>query len=208
MRRIVKQREPHSLTEHKKQAHADYRNYLQKDDLRRSLVEEQKGICCYCMSRIRPNSDDMKIEHWQCQERYRARQLEYSNLLGACLGGKGRPEREQHCDTRKGRRDLSFNPADREHNVEQLVRFLADGTIKGCNDDIDRQLNAVLNLNMPRLVENRKAVLDSFKDRLASGKKLDPARELPKWDGSQNVELPEYAQVVVYYLRKRLARAV
>lgn len=203
MGNITKDREPHSLTEHKRQPYADYENFPDKEELRRHLTEEQKGLCCYCMSRIRPTIDAMKIEHCQCQERYPKRQLDYGNLLGACLGGEGRKEQDQHCNTRKGNQDLAINPADPNCDVERMVRFLGDGRIKSADENIDRELNGVLNLNWPRLVANRKAVLDAFKQRLQTGTKLNPARELPKWDGSRGGELPEYAQVVVYYLKKR-----
>jgi hypothetical protein len=63
MRNIQKGSEPKSLTEHRCNTHSDYDNYADKEDLRVSLVKEQRGICCYCMQRIRSNSDDMKIEH-------------------------------------------------------------------------------------------------------------------------------------------------
>jgi hypothetical protein len=57
------------------------------------------------------------------------------------------------------------------------------------------------------LISNRKAVLEAFQQRLQNGHTLDPARELPKWDGSEPGELPEYAQVIVYWLKKKQARA-
>ena len=72
----------------------------------------------------------MKIEHWQCQARYPAEQLNYRNLLGACLGGDGQPPHLQHCDTRKGDRDLQWNPADPAHHIETRVRYELDGTIR------------------------------------------------------------------------------
>jgi len=206
MRTILKNGEPTSLTAHRQEAHADYDNYADKDTLRQSLVAEQRGLCCYCQSRIRPDANRMKIEHWQCQATYPARQLDYSNLLGACLGGHGRPEREQHCDTRKGNEALCFCPADPAHNIESRIHFLGDGRIQSPDVEFDRQLNEVLNLNWDRLVRNRKAVLVAFQQRLQSAKKLDPAKELPKWDGSQGAELPEFSQVVVYYLNKKLGR--
>ncbi len=206
MRNIQKNGEPLSLTSHRQQAHADFDNYPDKDALRQCLVAEQHGLCCYCQSRIRPNSASMKIEHWQCQANYPARQLDYRNLLGACLGGHGRPAHEQHCDTLKGNTDLCFCPADPAHNIEQRIRFLGDGRIQSPDANFDRQLNDVLNLNWDRLVTNRKAVLVAFQQRLQTGKKFDPAKELPKWDGSQGRELPEYSQVVVYYLRKKLGQ--
>jgi uncharacterized protein (TIGR02646 family) len=206
MRTIQKGCEPASLTQHRKQANAHYDNYSDKAALRKALVEEQRGLCCYCQSRIRPDAAGMKIEHWQCQAEYPDRQLHYRNLLGACLGGEGRPNHEQHCDTRKGNQELCFNPADPEHNIESRIRFLGDGRIQSSDAEFDRQLTEVLNLNWGRLVRNRKAVLTAFQQRLQTGKKLDPERELPKWDGSQGGELPEFSQVVVYYLNKKLGR--
>ena len=205
MRTIQKNGEPASLTAHRQQPHADYDNYTDKDDLRQSLVTEQRGLCCYCQSRIRPNATSMKIEHWQCQAEYPARQLDYRNLLGACLGGHGRPEREQHCDTRKGNEELCFCPADPAHPVERRIKFLGNGEIASDDVTINTALNDILNLNLSHLVSNRKAVLDAFKQRLGRGN-LNVARELQKWDGTQPGDLPEYAQVMVFWLEKKIAR--
>ncbi|MFN4795406.1 MAG: TIGR02646 family protein, partial [Pseudanabaena sp.] len=72
MKKIIKQSEPRSLVEHRSKQranqNADYENYPKKDDLRKSLLEEQGYICCYCMSRI--TSEQMKIEHWKPQTKY------------------------------------------------------------------------------------------------------------------------------------------
>jgi uncharacterized protein (TIGR02646 family) len=206
MRTIQKGPEPATLTQHRQQPHADYDNYTDKAALRQALVAEQRGLCCYCQSRIRATPDGMKIEHWQCQANHPGRQLDFSNLLGACLGGHGRPKREQHCDTRKDNNDLCFSVCDPTHPIERKIRFLGDGKISADDVAIDEAINTVLNLNLPRLVRNRKAVLAAFQQRLQDGRRVDPARELPRWDGSQPGELREFAQVVVYWLRKRQAR--
>lgn len=206
MRTIKKNTEPGSLTAHRKQPNADYDSYKDKETLRQWLVAEQRGLCCYCQSRIRPELDSMKIEHWRCQARYPDRQLDYSNLLGACLGGEGRPNHEQHCDTRKGNQELCFNPADPAHPIEQRIKFLGNGEIASDDEAINTALNDILNLNIGHLVSNRKAVLDAFKQRLGRGK-LNAARELQKWDGTQPGDLHEYAQVMVYWLEKRITRA-
>jgi uncharacterized protein (TIGR02646 family) len=207
MRTIQKGPAPASLTQHRQQPHADYGNYTDKDDLRQALVAEQRGLCCYCQSRIRATSEGMKIEHWQCQADHPGRQLDFGNLLGACFGGHARPEREQHCDTRKGNNALCFSVCDPAHPIERQIRFLGDGTIKSDDVDIDEALNTILNLNLSRLMSNRKAVLAAFQQRLQDGRSFDPARELPKWDGGEPGELSEFAQVVVYWLRKKQARA-
>lgn len=210
MRNIKKGGGPSSLTPHRQTPHADYLNYSDKDSLREHLVTEQGGICCYCMSRIRPTSKEMKIEHWQCQENYPGRQLDYKNMLGACLGGDGKPGKEQHCDTRKGKDNLTINPADPTCNVERLIKFPGSGKIRSDNPDIDRQLNYVLNLNHPQLVSNRKATLDSFCH--AIGKKHRNNgwfhKKLRQWCGDIGDELEPFNQVVVYYLCKKLKVAL
>lgn len=206
MRAIKKGPEPATLTQHRQQPHADYDNYTDKTALRVALVAEQHGLCCYCQSRIRPTPEGMKIEHWQCQAGHPARQLDFSNLLGACLGGQGRPEREQHCDTRKGNSGLCFSPCDPAHPIERQIKFLGDGRIESDDVAVNSTLNDTLNLNWSRLVNNRKAVLDAFKMCLGRGA-VNATQELPKWDGTQGGELPEFAQVVVYWLRKKQARA-
>ncbi len=207
MRTIQKGPEPATLTQYRQQPDAVYDNYGNKADLRAALVAEQRGLCCYCQSRIRATPAGMKIEHWQSQADHPARQLDFNNLLGACLGGHGRPEREQHCDTRKGNNGLCVSVCDPAHPVERKLRFLGDGNISADDAGIDNAINVVLNLNLPRLVSNRKAVLAAFQQRLQGGRRVEPARELPNWDGSKTGELPEFAQVVVYWLRKRQARA-
>lgn len=204
MRTIQKGREPQSLTQHRRMPHADYDSYRDKKRLREALVTEQRGLCCYCQSRIRATKG-MKIEHWQCRDLYPKRQIDYLNLHGACLGGEGRPEKDQHCDTRKKNDELCFSVCDTTRPIELRIRFLGDGRITSDDAGVDADLNDVLNLNWQRLVSNRKAVLDAFKQRLGRGN-VDARQELPKWDGTQSGDLPEFAQVVVYWLRKRQAR--
>lgn len=211
MRSIIKGNEPASLVQHRLTELADYENYADKDTLRTALATEQRGLCCYCLSRIRPTNAAMKIEHWHSQENHSDEQLDYTNLLGACLGNEGQPRRRQHCDTRKGNRDLSRNPGIPAHQVEHFTRFEADGTVVSDDLVFDAELNEVLNLNEPFLRNNRKATLEAFKAALNKRGNLPRAtleRWLRDWNGeSDNGELRPFCQVVVYWLRKRLARA-
>lgn len=96
----------------------------------------------------------MKIEHWRCQTRYPGRQLNYKNLLGACLGGHGKPSHLQHCDTRKGDLDLRWNPADPAHHIETRVKYELDGTIRSIDPRFNSELETVLNLNTPKIKNN------------------------------------------------------
>ncbi len=207
----MKSVEPASLTQHRRTAHADYDNYADKDRLREHLVSEQRGICCYCLSRIRSESGWMKIEHWHCQDHYPAEQLDYSNLLGACLGSEGQYRNRQHCDTRKGNERFSRNPANPAHQIERYVRFEADGTILSNDQAFNDELNDVLNLNAPFLKNNRKATLEAFKATLQKRVNLPRTtleRWLREWNGESHADdLRPFCQVIVYWLRKRLARS-
>lgn len=209
MRRIRKGQEPASLTEHRSAPGTDYEGYRDKDTLRAYLVKEQRGLCCYCLSRIRPQRDSTKIEHWHCQAHYSTEQLDYANLLGACMGNKGQPGKD-HCDTRKGDRDLSRNPANPTHAVEDAIHFPGDGRVFSHDPAFDAELNEVLNLNFKFLVNNRKATLRAFQETLPKRGPLSRTaleKWLRQWNGEgDDGELPAFCQVVVYWLRKRLAR--
>ncbi len=205
MRTIQKGPEPASLTQHRQQRRADYDNYTDKATLRQALVAEQRGLCCYCQSRIRATPEGMKIEHWQCQADHPERQLDFGNLHGVCKGNEGQPIDRQHCDTRKGNSGLCFSVCDLAHPIERKIRFLGNGEITSDDDAVRTAINEVLNLNWSRLAENRKFALAGFLQGLGNAK-LDHAKELPKWDGSLGSELPPFSQIVAHYLLKKLKR--
>ena len=213
MRGIKKEAEPASLTAHRQRPHSDYSNYAAKDELRTALVAEQRALCCYCMSRIRPNREGMKIEHWKSQAGYWNEQLRYENILGACLGGQNRPPSEQHCDTKKGNQDLKWNPANPEHQIENRVNFGADGSIRAYDPEFNGQLDEVLGLNLPRLKRNRESAISGLADWW---KRMMPVHDRATRDrlvrkkraqyvGSDG-DLEEYCQVVAHWLDKKFAR--
>ena len=213
MKGITKGPEPASLTTHRKTPHSDYDNYAAKDHLRHALVTEQRGLCCYCMSRIRDVPETMKIEHWRCQVHHSGEQLIYRNLLGACLGGHGQPAHSQHCDTRKGNRDLEWNPADSAHHIETRVWYELDGSIHAYDAVFDGQLNDVLNLNLRKLKNNRKGVVDAVlcwwkreKARIGGPVPRDRIVQKRNQHIESDGELTPYCQVAVWWLEERLAR--
>lgn len=213
MRSITKGPEPVSLIAHRKTPHSDYQNYNAKDALRRALVSEQRGLCCYCMGRIGPERSSMKIEHWRSQARYSAEQLNYRNLLGACLGGDDQPPHLQHCDTRKGDRDFKWNPADPVHHIETRIRYEADGSIRASEADFDGQLDNVLNLNLLELRNHRKGVLDALLDwwriekaRLGGPVPRDRIVRKRTRHVAGNGELTPYCQIALWWLEQKLAR--
>lgn len=211
MRQIVKGAEPASLTAHRQTLHCDYDNYGPKDDLRHALVTEQRGLCCYCMGRVHNGPTTMKIEHWRCQSSHPDEQLNYRNLLGACLGGNGQPPHLQHCDTRKGDSDLQWNPADAAHHIETRVRYELDGSIRADDAVFDVQLTDVLNLNLPVLKNNRKSVYDAVLEWWRSEKRRFKGpvprnrieRERDRHAAGAD-ELTPYGQVAVWLLSQKL----
>lgn len=201
--------EPKSLAAHRSKPNSDYNNYSDKDDLRASLVKEQRGICCYCTQRILPDASKMKIEHWQCQSRFPGKQLDYKNLLAACLGGQGQSSEKQHCDTYKGDRDLTYNPADPSRDVEDKLNFLGNGKIESTDSALALEINDILNLNQQTLVKNRQATLRPIKDGFMpkNPSKADIQKQLRKWNGeNDDGNLEPFHQIVVYYLRKKLCK--
>jgi len=208
---ITKGSEPATLTAHRLTPNCDYENYPAKDDLRLALVTEQHGLCCYCLGRIRNGPTKVKIEHWQSQSRHPTEQLNYGNLLGACLGGKGQPRPLQHCDTSKGDRDLQWNPADPAHHIETRVRYELDGSIRADDAALDVQLDDVLNLNLPLLKSNRKGVYDAVLEWWRSERRRchGPVprerieRERARHDAASG-ELAPYSQVAAWLLGQKL----
>jgi len=95
--------------------------------------------------------------------------------------------------------------------VEAVVHFRIDGSVTSTNAQFDEELHSVLNLNDNFLKNNRIGALESFKDfYLKRNKTLtrnDWQRLLDYWSGANhNGELRPYCSVVIYWLKKRIAR--
>lgn len=212
MRTIKKGSEPASLTTHREWEHSDYYNYPDKDALRYALITEQGGICCYCMGRIYKGPKTMKIEHWRSKSLYPAKQLEYQNLLGACLGGEGKLRSQQHCDTRKSNQDLLWNPANPDHHIETQLRYEDNGSIRSDEDKFNSQIEDILNLNLTFLKNNRKSVLSAILDWWdARVRHLPKSQQRRLLENNRNRqvadtgELAPYCQVTVWWLDQKLA---
>lgn len=208
MRVIAKGPEPRSLTVHRQSPHCDYDNYQDKGALRQALAAEQRGLCCYCMGRIQPDANAMKIEHWQCQAGYLHEQLNYRNILGACLGGEGQPPRSQRCDTRKDDTDLLWNPADPKRDIVSWLSYGTDGAIVSGGFEFNRQLDEVLNLNLAILKNNRKPVLDVVLDWWRRHSPVPRHRIELEIDrhAPANGQFRPYSQIAVWLLQQKLGR--
>ncbi|MBK6916735.1 MAG: TIGR02646 family protein [Deltaproteobacteria bacterium] len=207
MRRIDKGPPPASLSHHAAHPDATYDDYREKQDLREALVRDQRGLCCYCMRRIRATSDGVRIEHFR-PRRHEELQLSWTNLLGACPGVvKNAREIHHTCDVSKGDQEISVDP---QRLRPGEIRYLADGTITTADVDAQADIDDVLRLNHPTLVGNRRKVHDELIRQLigAGGRgawgvarlaqKLAEIREGPA--------LPEFAGLMEFWLERRLRR--
>jgi uncharacterized protein (TIGR02646 family) len=64
-----------------------FNDYFPKDDVKKILIHEQRGLCAYCMRRIRMDSHS-RVEHWMPLSKDKDRALDYNNMLGVCDGGE------------------------------------------------------------------------------------------------------------------------
>lgn len=214
MRRIKKGKEPRLWQEHRSTPGATYDpgkgsgpTAEAKQALREALVKEQGRLCCYCMDRIHPTQDGMKIEHWAAQSKFPEQQMTYSNLLGACLGGEGNRPADQHCDTAKGNQPLAIHPADPSKGCSALFNHASTGRIEGRTNEAKKDIET-LNLNVNRLVEARKAVLlgllawfDLRKNRGRPLSKSEMLRKARFYD-DEGEKLDAFCQVAIYWLTK------
>lgn len=227
------------MTHYRASANASYESaydeFPHKDELRGQLVTEQRGLCAFCGGRIVRGPSAMKIAHWNPRKLKRIAadgtvtypnigdQLSYWNILGCCNGNyeiNGHyPPEKQHCDTHQGNKSLSRNPSNPDHRIEEIISYLADGSIVSSDSQFNQELGAknangtfdegVLNLNLSFLRTNRKQALNGFKDGLAKRGRLTKAqitRLLTKYRGDAPGELDPYSPVIAYWLKKRLER--
>lgn len=205
-------------------------NRLPKQELKASLLKEQGYLCAYCMSRI--SKETMKVEHWWPQksdtegkelsaeekEKERLLSIDYKNMLAVCMGNEKHPKNEQHCDTRKGNKHLLYNPSNSQDHNRLKIYYLRSGEIASEDAAFYAQLGSkeerkagVLNLNCPKFINNRAAVINALLKALhklpqqASKGKISAI--LKNWkEPDSSGRLKEYAGVAIYFLTKRLKK--
>lgn len=163
MKHIVKSNEPASFAAWKlanpNAKYSDLRNPI-KDDVKRSLIEEQKYLCCYCECRI--NLNDSHIEHFRPKGNpaYVALDLEYGNLHASCI--KNCPAGiDLHCGHKKGDyfSDSLISPL--ETDCHKHFMYTMDGHIHH-TDDRGEEAIREYNLDSELLVRQREAIIDAL----------------------------------------------
>jgi len=205
-------------------------NRLPREELKKSLLQEQGYLCAYCMSRI--TEESMSVEHWRPQkpkpengtlspeeqEENRKLSIDYKNMLAVCSGNEGKNPHEQHCDTRKGNKTLKYNPSDRSHHAKLQISYLfSSGKIESGDPEFCLQLGndtgdeGILNLNYNLLRNNRLEVIKSINKALSrlkgSASKAVLLKMLNDWSmPDSSGKFKPYAGVAIYFLEKRIRK--
>lgn len=147
-----------------------------KAEVRDSLVNEQGGLCAYCMCKIPRTDVDPGITHI-IVEHVTARNLpsglnlgqglDYSNLVATCNGNRAshgkRKLADFTCDAHKGNIEFKkVNPCKPESLT--TILYTINGEIDATDSDVKFDLIDTLQLNCPTspLITERKSALDSL----------------------------------------------
>ena len=173
MKHIKKQPEPQAFTDWK-QAQArtwnDLKNPIKKI-VKRSLINEQGYICCYCEQHL--VESDSHIEHFKPRNDALVDDLDFSNFLCSCIRqlAKGAP---CHCGQAKDQCDSDLLVSPFDPLCEERFLFTADGQIlaASASDTTARKTINELNLDAPKLRALREAVILRFDDSSLSIEEL------------------------------------
>ncbi len=205
---IKKADEPAEIFLHIKKKYSSYDEIddgNEKTSMREQLIEEQGGLCAYCM-----NSIDLRrssIEHYIPRNGINGNlslSLDYRNMFAVCCGNTGNGKANTHCDKSKGDRLLNIDPR-KEEDIEQ-IKYKIDGSIYSENPAFDKDLNETLNLNQINLKNNRKSALNAV---LATTNKKSPG-----WN-KENLQLliehyskdyVPYVGIIRWFLNERQER--
>lgn len=196
---------------------------LSKEPIRQKLLEEQSGLCAYCMRRIENNGRTTHIEHWYPLSKDKEQALDYKNMLAVCDGGanyQGNAKKILCCDAFKGdEEELTISPLNIQHM--QKIIYDAEGYIKTKPHDmvLERDINESLRLNglwknnkfvadtSTELVKGRKDTYKLYKKiikKLDHNGKCNSIQVKKKIDEIQAAEQkPEFAGVLLYFLNKK-----
>lgn len=184
----------------------------EKVELRRQLVQDQRGLCAYCMRRIHPDpvpEDLTRIEHINPRATHPEKTFSWANLVACCDHGRGKPRCEQTCDWRKSAHELSALDVLKP----QGIRYgKATGRIGSSHAAVEQDLTKVLNLNHDMLCRGRKAALgdvaQELNRRLKRGEKWKPSQLTTFLANLRSQEVaPEFLGILEWYVNRKLIQA-
>lgn len=156
-------------------------NEFPKNDVKGILIHEQRGLCAYCMKRIRKDSHS-RIEHLIPLSVDKEKAIDYNNMLGVCDGGEKIKEQQGHilcCDAHKKEAKICTSPLNKLQMDK--IAYKPDGTIYTEPEDesMDKDINETLLLNGIRKPDG--SVRDTSTELLKGRRDAyDRAREMMK----------------------------
>lgn len=218
MRSIEKQAEPACLADLRREAKRVERDTGKQpqgsdwaprdcgDPMREALYREQQGLCAYCMRRIEPTGQGMKIEHFVVRSSKPRQMYDWDNLIGVCMGIlHGHQGEVRICDTARGDEKLHIHPASKSPpRPEDVYVIKWTGRIEPRGDlaEVDCQ---TLNLNCDLLIESRRAVIKGLRNELERDDSVAAInRMLRRFRTPTNRGVPPYARVAIEYLERKL----
>lgn len=124
-------------------------NEFPKNDVKAVLIHEQRGICAYCMRRIRMDSHS-RVEHFVPLSVDKEKAIDYNNMFGVCDGGEKVVGQQGHilcCDAYKKETEISTSPLNKVQMSK--IAYKPDGTIHTVPKDaaMEKDINETLLLN-------------------------------------------------------------
>ena len=194
-----------------------------KNEIKKILVHEQKGICAYCMRRIYSDSHS-RIEHWTPLSKNKEKAIDYNNMLGVCDGGERVSSQQVHilcCDAKKKEIEITTSPLNKIQMDK--IAYRSDGTIytDPMDKEMERDINEVLMLNgiqksdgsvrdtSTEILKGRRDAYDRAKIMMKTLDKKDKcsSAQVQKLIDAllAKEEYEEYLGVKLYYFKKKYA---
>jgi len=208
MRRINKGSEPVELTDYKSRGKRQLEDYALRQKLREALCREQHYICAFCQAEIAPDAKKMRIAHVvpQSDPKDGARlAVEWTNLVGSCSGGEGKPSKEHHCD-KKQSKDRLPDRLDPVRLQPGTIRYDSQARVVGCDAEVQHAIENVLGLNIWKLRNLRDNMLKTLQHVLdTDGSDERLAQEIARLEDPDATHLAPCVDYLLWRLRERLS---
>lgn len=197
-----------------------------KNDVKMTLIREQRGLCAYCMRRIYMDSHS-RVEHFIPLSVDKEKAIDYKNMLGVCDGGEKITGQQGHilcCDARKKETEIRTSPLNKVQMDK--IAYKPDGTIytEPRDDVMEKDINETLLLNGVRkpdgsvrdtsteILKGRRDAYDRARkmmENLNKSGKCSSGAVRKIMDSLLNKEeSEEFVGVKLYYFRKKYTSLV
>jgi uncharacterized protein (TIGR02646 family) len=179
----------------------EYRNLVgsPKRELKQYLIDEQKGLCCYCCKKI--SRDNSHIEHIKPKgiPEFKSQDLDYNNLAASCNGLK---DNRENCGHRKNNwydSKTFISPTD--ENCEMMFKYTINGEMSAADgEEWAEETIDKLQLKSNLLIRARRAAIDTsgiFDEDYDIDKKQ---RLIEFYNDEAKPELEAFCNAIVYCL--------